>query len=150
MKQSVLRTLVQTARAQKMKAGILSLAFMATLLTGCASIVDGGPRTINIRSNPAGAKVIIYDRRGRVVLVNTTPATVLLNRGGFFRPDWYRLDIEMPGFRSCVTAIRPRINPWYFGNFVFLPLSPIGFLVDPATGAMWTIRPTTISCTLRP
>lgn len=149
MKQSALRTLVQIAGAQRVKAQILSLAFVATIFTGCASIVDGGPKTVNIRSDPSGAKVTIYDSRGRQVSENTTPATVDLNSGGFFRSASYRVAVDKPGYRSCETAIKPRINSWYWGNFLFLPLSPVGFLVDPATGGMWTITPTTVSCTLR-
>jgi hypothetical protein len=149
MKQNALRALVQIARAQKMKVYMLSLAFIAILFTGCSSIVDGGPRTVNIRSDPPGAKVTIYDRRGREVSENTTPATVLLNRGGFFRTDSYRLNFDMAGYQSCEMSIKPKINPWYWGNFLFLPFSPIGFLVDPGTGAMWTITPTTVNCNLR-
>jgi hypothetical protein len=150
MKQSALSTLAQTARALKMYAHILSLAFIAILSAGCASIVDGGgPQNVNINSNPEGAKVTIYNRREREVSVKTTPATVALNRGGLFRKERYRLDFEMPGYRPFETRIEPTITPLYFGNFAFLPFSPIGFLVDPATGAMWTIRRSTVSCTLR-
>jgi hypothetical protein len=151
MKPSVLRTLGQAARVLKMKAHILSLAFIPILFTGCASIVDGGgPQNVSISSNPDGAKVTIHDRRGREVAVKTTPTTVDLNRGGRFRKEQYRLDFEMPGYRSCQTRIEPTVTPLYFGNLAFLPFSPIGFLVDPATGAMWKIRSTTISCTLTP
>lgn len=152
MKQSTLRTLVQTAGARRLRVYILSLAFIAisTLFTGCASIVDGRVKTVNIISNPPGARVTIYDRSGRLVSANTTPANVPLDTGRFFRPAGYRLSFDMPGFRPFETDIRARINPWYFGNFVFLPLSPVGFLIDPATGAMWTLRPTTISRSLRP
>lgn len=151
MKRSALQTLVQTAREKKIKAQILSLgvALVATLFTGCASIVDGGPKTVNINSNPPGAKVSIYDRRGRMVSENTTPATVELNSGGFFRRASYRLVFDKEGSRTCETGIKPRLNPWYWGNFLLVPFSPIGFLVDPATGGMWTIKPSTVSCTLR-
>lgn len=154
MKPSALRTLVRAARAWKTKTNLLSLALalVATLFlfTGCASIVDGSHRTVNISSNPPGAKVTIYDRRGRQVSVNTTPTTVILKTGGSFRSASYRLDFEMSGYQSCQTGITPRMNPKYWGNFLFLPFSPIGFLVDPATGAMWRISPTTVSCNLRP
>ena len=153
MKRSALQSLARAARRQKTTAHILSssLAFIAAslLVTGCASIVDGGPKTVTIRSDPPGAKVTIYDRRGREVLENTTPATVDLNSGGFFRPRSYRVAFDMPGYRTCETGIDSRINPWYWGNFLLVPFSPIGFLVDPATGGMWTIQPTRISCTLR-
>jgi PEGA domain len=149
MKQSALQTLARTAKALKNKAYILSLASIPILFTGCASITDGGPRNVTINSNPEGAKVTIYDRRGRQVTVQTTPTTVALRRGKLFRKDEYRVALDMPGYRSCDMRIDPVVNRRYFGNFLLLPFSPIGFLVDPATGAMWTIRPSTISCTLR-
>lgn len=150
MKHYVLRITAQTIKALKMKAHILLLACIPILFAGCATIVDGGPKSVRISSNPQGASVAIYDRRERKVSVETTPVTVFLKRGGFFRPARYRLDFVMSGFQSRGIQIMPKVNPWYFGNFAFLALSPIGFLVDPATGAMWTISPRTISCTLNP
>lgn len=149
MKQFALRNMARTAKALKNKGHILALAFIPILFTGCASITDGGPKNVSINSNPEGAKVTIYDRRERQVSSGTTPTTVALRRGKMFRKDEYRVSFEMPGYRSCDMRIDPVLNRRYWGNFLLLPLSPIGFLVDPATGAMWTIRPSTVSCTLR-
>ncbi|HTV43197.1 MAG TPA: hypothetical protein VMF08_21715 [Candidatus Sulfotelmatobacter sp.] len=147
----MLRTLAQSAKALKTKAHILLLAFIPILFTGCATIIDGGgAQPVRFRSNPNGAKVTIYDNRGRVVAVNATPTTVSLKRGGMFRSRQYRVDFELAGFQPFQTRIQPTVNPWYFGNFLLLPLSPIGFLVDPVTGGMWRIRPGTISCNLAP
>lgn len=132
-----------------MKPQILPLAIIPILLTGCASIIDGGPKTVRLNSNPEGAKVTIYDRHGTEVSVNTTPTVVTLDRGGFYHWDWYRVDFEMPGYKSHEAQIRPMLDPWYFGNIIFGGALGI-LIVDPATGDMWTIHPRKLSCDLVP
>lgn len=149
MKQSILQTLTQLVRTLNIKVVLLPLVVAPMLLTGCASIIDGGAKTVRINSNPEGAKVTIYDRHGKEVSVNTTPAIVSLDRGGFYHWDWYKVDFEMPGYQSYETRINPELNPWYFGNIVFGGALGI-LIVDPATGDMWTIQPRNVSCTLVP
>jgi hypothetical protein len=139
----------QTASTLSMKASFLCLALIPILFTGCASIIDGGPKTVHITSNPEGAKITIYDRHGKEVSVNTTPAVVALDRGGFYHWDWYRVDFEMAGYKPYEAQINPMLNPWYFGNLIFGGALGI-LIVDPATGDMWTIHPRNISCNLVP
>lgn len=132
-----------------MKPKILSLAIILMLLTGCASIIDGGPKTVRLNSNPEGAKVTIYDRHGKEVSVNTTPTVVTLDRGGFYHWDWYRVDFAMPGYKPYEARINPILDPWYFGNIIFGGALGI-LIVDPATGDMWTIHPRSLNCDLVP
>ena len=136
-------------KIKNMKTQILSLAIIPLLLTGCASILDGGPKTVRINSNPEGAKVTIYDRHGKEVSVNTTPAIVALDRGGFYHWDWYRVDFEMAGYNPSEARIRPMLDPWYVGNIIFGGALGI-LIVDPATGDMWTIHPRNLNCDLVP
>jgi hypothetical protein len=134
-----------------MKTQILFLALASLLFTGCASIVDGGPKTIHLNSNPEGAKVTIFDKHDKEIAVETTPGIVALERGGFYSKDRYRLLFEMPGYYPYEMRINPVLDGWYWGNVVWgvfgLTGGAIAFgFVDPATGDMWTLSPRNINC----
>lgn len=108
---------------------------------GCASIVDGGDKSVRIHSNPAGAKVTISDKEGKQVCVQNTPAVVSLKRHhGYFNGEKYTLSFEAPGYYPSSVEVKSVLNGWYFGNLFFG--GAVGLLgVDPATGAMWTLSP---------
>lgn len=131
-----------------MKIKILSLAIIPLLFTGCASIVDGGPKTVQLNSNPEGAKVTIFDKMGKEISVNTTPTTVTLKRShGYFSGENYKLIFEEPGYYPYETHVQSTLNGWYLGNFIFG--GPLGLLiVDPGTGAMFTLTPREVNCNL--
>ena len=133
-----------------MKIKILSLLIVPLIFTGCASILDGGSKSVHLNSNPAGAKVTISNDEGKIVLVQTTPAIVNLARSsGYFRGEDYRLIFEAPGYSPYETRITSEIDGWYFGNILFGGL--IGMLaVDPLTGDMYTLSPREINCSLTP
>jgi hypothetical protein len=117
------------------------VVFAATALSGCATIVHSGPRTIPVASTPAGAKVSIYDRENTLVMTNTTPFVASLEpKYGYFKGQTYRLVFEMPGYAPAELKIDASLSGWYFGNLVFGGL--IGMLiVDPLTGAMYNLSP---------
>jgi hypothetical protein len=119
-------------------------------LVGCASIISGGAKKITLNTTPPGAKVTIYDKSGKVISTNQTPAIVSLDRSqGYFRGQEYRIVIEKPGFKPSELRVRSTINGWYFGNIFFGGL--IGMIiVDPLTGAMFTLSPDHIEQTLTP
>jgi len=133
-----------------MKTKILSLLVVPLIITGCASILDGGDKSVHLTSNPAGAKVTISNDEGKVVFIQTTPAVVNLARSsGYFRGEDYRLLFEAPGYSPFETRITSQIDGWYFGNIMFGGL--IGMLiVDPMTGDMYTLSPREINCSLVP
>ncbi len=120
---------------------IPALALYCVLASGCASIVDGRAKTVRINSNPTGAKVVIFDKSGKEVATQTTPATIKLKRhSGYFVGQKYKLVFEAPGYYPSETYVNSTLNGWYLGNIVFG--GAIGLLVlDPATGAMWTLSP---------
>jgi hypothetical protein len=103
-----------------MKHTLLTTLLVAPLLfSGCASIVDGGPKTVQISSNPKGAKVTISNKDGKEISVITTPATVSLKRAhGFFSAEDYKLVFDTPGYYPYETHIKSTVNGWYFGNIV--------------------------------
>ncbi len=121
--------------------GLLALGVM--LLVSCASIIKGGGQSVTVRSNPPDADVKVMDiRSGAVVGSGKSPLSLKLDRGaGFFKGGKYKVAVEKAGYAPREILIDSSANGWYIaGNLVFGGL--IGWLiVDPATGAMWSLDP---------
>jgi hypothetical protein len=128
----------------------LTVLSACIFLSGCASIVHSGPRSIPVSSQPPGAKVSIYDRDGTLVMMNTTPFVAKLTpKYAYFKGQSYRLVFEMPGQATSEIRLAPRLSGWYFGNIVFGGL--LGMVViDPLTGAMYNLSPQKIQQSLTP
>jgi len=112
-----------------------------TALSGCATIVHNGPRSIPVSSSPSGATVSIYDRSNTLVQTNTTPFVAKLPvKYGYFKGQAYRLKFEMPGHQPVEVNLDSSVSGWYWANLAFGGL--IGMLVvDPLTGAMFNLAP---------
>lgn len=123
-------------------------AFIFT--TGCASIVAGGPQVIPIKSNPSEAQLKIVNLKdGSTMFSGTTPYTATLERGaGYFKKSRYNVIVEKEGYQPKEILIEGTPSGWYIlGNLVFGGL--IGWLiVDPASGAMWTLNPSDVNLSL--
>lgn len=121
---------------------LLAIALIGcTVLSGCATIVHGGPRSVSVASTPAGAKVSIYDRSNTLVQTNTTPFVAQLSTGyKYFRGQEYRLVFELPAYAPAEVHLQSTISGWYLGNLLFGGV--VGMLiVDPITGAMYNLTP---------
>lgn len=127
-------------------AALLSLVF----LSGCATIVGDNTQVIPIKSNPAGARVVIFDEAGRDVFQGVTPTEVDLAKstGKYWGGKRYQLTLSKEDHfvRSMTIVAQPNI--WYLaGNFVFG--GAIGwFLIDPWSGKMYSLSPDGIDATL--
>ncbi|HEV2320491.1 MAG TPA: hypothetical protein VGV18_12115, partial [Verrucomicrobiae bacterium] len=77
---------------------IAPLLLIPLLFTGCASIFDGGPKTVHVNSDPTGAKVTVFNRDGNEIYSDRTPATFRLERSsGFLQGENYKFVFEKPG-----------------------------------------------------
>jgi|GEM_PF-2210663 len=111
-------------------------------LSGCASIISGGPKTMPIMSQPDDATIEIIDVKNEnaTILKAKTPYTATLERSsGFFSAAKYKIRIAKDGYLPYETQLDAGINGWYFGNIIFGGLLGI-LIIDPATGAMWKIH----------
>ena len=111
------------------------------LMAGCASIVSKSTYPVSITSDPNQADITITDETGKTVFTGTTPAEVKLGtKAGFFKGKDYTVTFAKAGYDKYVTHIRRGVDGWYIGGNFFLG-GLIGWLiVDPATGAMWTLQ----------
>ena len=134
------------------KRHLLTALFMGLsplVLFGCASIVGGkGPQTIAVNAGSVvkAKYTIINDRTGKTVSSGVTPATVALERSaGFFQKGRYRVEVTHPDTGKVHSAVvQGRPTGWYLGGNIIFGGWLGWFLVDPATGAMWTLRPKSV------
>ena len=101
-------------------------------LTGCASIVNGGPDTINlITSN--GSSVTAQIKQNDEIQQLTLPTTVTVPKSC---SDITLTVLEDANVNKSNTTISSSVDPWIFGNIVFGGI--IGLAIDGATGNMCT------------
>ena len=134
-----------------MKIFLTTACLAATLtMTGCASIFSGSTQTLTFKSVPDTANITITNKSGEKIHTSSTPATVTLKRGnGYFKPAGYEITFSKEGFQTKTVQVKATVNGWYIANIIFGGL--IGFLiVDPATGAMYTLSPGDINSVLDP
>ena len=113
--------------------GVLALCALAIGLAGCATIMSGSSGQSQISSTPTGATFTIL-RNGREYHTGRTPQVVDLPKRGK-----YSIRMAMEGYEPVEMRMKKGVSGWYIGgNILFGGL--IGWLiVDPATGAMFTL-----------
>jgi len=123
------------------------LIFSSFVFSGCASIICGSEKTVNISSSPVEAKFSITNRKGALIAQGVTPTNITLKRGsGYFKGGDYTITLEKQGYQTSVQPIKQGLETgWYaIGNIVFGGL--IGWIiVDPITGAMYSIQDVNVS-----
>ncbi|WP_438437384.1 hypothetical protein [Kluyvera sichuanensis] len=119
-------------------------------LTGCATIVGDNTQTVQVNSNPEGAKFDIKDEKGMVITSGTTPQSVVLDKsdGSYFGGKDYQITFSKEGYTPSTLPIKHSANGWYIGgNLLFGGL--IGYLlVDPFNGGMYSLKPKEPNVTL--
>jgi len=138
-------------RGKEMKAKMMLILLAMVMFSGCASIVAGGHRDINIKSDPTDAAVTIQDRESKqIVHKGKTPLIVPLStRGGYFKSRQYDVTLSKEGYAAKTVNIDSFLSGWYAGNIIIWPMAVIGgLIVDPLTGAMWSLTPKNIDAIL--
>jgi len=126
-----------------MKKKMLTICLvLASLVSGCCSIMCTDEKTISVKSSPSKADFTIRDRKSNTIHQGITPTRVTLKRGnGWFQKANYQITFKKEGYKTNTVPIRQGFETgWYFGgNIVFGGLVGI-VIIDPLTGAMWTIE----------
>ena len=120
---------------------VFFICFFILAVIGCASIVSKSSYPVTINSTPDQADITIVDETGRIIHSGKTPSTVTLDtKAGFFSGKNYTVKFKKKGYNEHSANIKRGVDGWYIvGNLLFGGL--IGWLiVDPATGAMWTLQ----------
>jgi hypothetical protein len=117
---------------------LLSLV-LSGFLFSCASIVHGPSQSIDLTSQPSGAKILIDG-----IEYGITPASVELMRKGRLKGEnvekkEYAVSIEMPGYYPYELKIKREMDGWFLGNLIFGGI--IGIIVDASSGAMYKLTP---------
>ncbi len=111
---------------------------VAASLTGCATIMAGGPDKIAVQTNvPA---TVYLDGQP----VGTTPAVVVLDRS----KSQGNIRIEAPGYQPVVLQRSKEIQGWFWGNLCIGGL--IGMVIDAVTGDMKKFDDSPINIALTP
>lgn len=119
---------------------LLSFAAIA-FLSGCASIVSKSEYPVSISSQPEGAKIIITNKARQDVFSGETPTTITLKAScGFFKGEDYTVSFQKEGYNSHTAQIERGIDGWYIGGNIIFGGFIGSLIVDPATGAMWTLK----------
>jgi hypothetical protein len=110
------------------KSFVLTCLGLSLLLCNCATVFTGSRQTIQIDSEPAGAEVLVDG-----VHMGETPTPVRVKkqfRGQLItlKADGYETKTIQPATDFNIVSVINLLN-WPF------------WLIDAATGAMWTYRP---------
>jgi hypothetical protein len=142
---------IREERRKEMKRKMTLILLAMVMLSGCATIVAGGRREINIKSTPTDAAVSIQDIESKeIVHKGQTPLIVPLSTGGgYFKSRQYDVTISKDGYATKAVKINSFLSGWYAGNIMLWPMAVIGgLIVDPLTGAMWSLSPKNIEAVL--
>lgn len=121
------------------------LILAIALSTGCASIVSKDRYPISILSNPADCDFTVYNSSKVKIYTGKTPTQITLPASsGYFESATYYLEFEKPGYSDTFEVINSTIDPWYYGNLLYLPFGLVptligGGIIDPLSGDMWEL-----------
>lgn len=119
---------------------LLSVAAMAMLFSGCASIISKSEYTVAVTTNAPKAEVTVRNPgSGFVISSGEAPYAVnLKSSDGLFSSASYMFEIkDLETNKKQIRIINGSLCPWFFGNFFLGGI--IGMGIDGATGAMYEL-----------
>lgn len=116
-----------------MKVFIVLITVSSLFLSGCATILTGTTERIKFTSEPDATHV---DADGQSC---ATPCSLNLKKG-----ESHMAKFKHAGYETQTVALEKKFNPVSLLNL----LGMIGWIVDVATGAMWSVSPDAINANL--
>ena len=117
---------------------LAAVAALASITSGCATIVKGTTQEIPVASDPTGARVAVNGSPA-----GTTPTKVTLSR-----KQNHMITLEKEGFESESVAITKSMGGAVAGNIIAGGL--VGWGVDAVSGAQYNLHPETVNVRMRP
>jgi hypothetical protein len=112
---------------------------LSLLISGCATIISGTTSDVFIDSLPLNSSFNVINQAGIVVHRGFTPEKITLKTSsGFFSGERYIVNYYNADYYGDFSVIDYKINNWYFGNLIWGGFFGM-LIVDPLTGAMWTL-----------
>lgn len=105
--------------------------FPLVALSGCASIVSGKHQTIDIATNPSGAKCALYRDGEKIGTVDSTPGSVTVSR----KSSDLTIGCTKDNYDFSKSKNESDVNGWVFGNLGIGGI--LGLVVDFATGSIY-------------
>ena len=122
---------------------IALVLLLASVLPGCATIVDGSSQWVAISTDPEGADCTVERNGMPLGEVNPTPGNIHIGKS--------KHDLSVVctrgGYQSATVAHASKFQAMTFGNILFGGL--VGVIVDAATGADFEY-PTYVRVDLKP
>lgn len=114
------------------------LCLITALLCSCSTILNTTTQEVEIKTNPANAKITIDGKK-----YGTTPQLVNLERGNN-----HIVKLELDGYETYETQLTRKISGWFWFN-IFNAIVP-GVLIDYMTGSMYRLLPENFEAELHP
>lgn len=125
---------------------VITIGFFSS----CASLKSTNVYSLSIESEPAGAQVIIRDKKDVKVGQFISPDSIKVDAGrGFFVRERYSIDFVLDGYEDQTVPLPMKMDKWYLSNILFVNLLGL-FIIDPITGAMWEPAFTQVIIKLEP
>lgn len=129
---------------------LMAIAAVASIVSGCATIMTGATQAVSIDSDPQGATVLIGKEKvvdGKKEMVESrvlglTPVTADLPRSGVM------LQVSKEGHQTVDVPLQTGMNPWVWGDILLT--SPLSTSIDTSTGAANEYNPGQYMVTLPP
>ena len=113
---------------------ILVALMVCSILSGCASIVKGRTKSINLMTS-AGEEVEVDVISASGTQHITIPSTINVKRDNQI----ITINVkESRCYRHSSIIISDKVEPWTLGNLGFTYSASSGTTTDALTGAMWT------------
>ena len=116
-----------------------ALGLLVCAISGCATIMAGGPDHVPVATNPPGATVLVDN-----VPVGQTPMLVALDR----QRSTGQIRIEAPGFMPVTLSRKKTINGWFWVSVCLT--GAVGVIVDVVSGDIKQFDDAPISIALVP
>jgi hypothetical protein len=113
---------------------LTSICLFIFLFNGCATLFTGSSDSVTINSDPSGAKAYLNGN-----FIGNTPVTNVLKRDKD-----YNVVVKKDGYEPANGTISRSFNAVAILNL----LSPLCWIVDVVTGAMWKFDQNAITVTL--